>query len=63
MLNDNSTVVFQEKGPLQEKTCVRILQPLDDALHDHVDRMCQLGSFMAASSTNNKSECFRISMI
>ena len=46
----------QEKGPLQEKTCVRILQPLDDALHDHVDKMCQLGSFMAASSTNNKSK-------
>ncbi|XP_072026985.1 uncharacterized protein [Amphiura filiformis] len=49
-----STVRLKEKGPLQEKTCVRILQPLDDALHDHVDRMCQLGSFMAASSTNNK---------
>ncbi|XP_038071064.1 uncharacterized protein LOC119739970 [Patiria miniata] len=47
-----ATTTLKEKGPLRERDCVRILQPLEDTFHEHTDRMCQLGSFASASCTD-----------
>ncbi|XP_033633445.1 uncharacterized protein LOC117294992 isoform X1 [Asterias rubens] len=47
-----ATLTLKEKGPLREKDCNRILQPLEETFHEHADRMCQLGSFIAVSCTD-----------
>ncbi|XP_022101573.1 catenin alpha-3-like [Acanthaster planci] len=47
-----ATTALKDKGPLREKDCIRILQPLEDTFHEHTDRMCQLGSFASASCTD-----------
>ncbi|XP_054766366.2 uncharacterized protein LOC129273364 [Lytechinus pictus] len=48
-----STVRLKEKGPLKEAICTKLLQPLDDAFHDHSDRILQMASFVAASCVDS----------
>ncbi|XP_033125020.1 uncharacterized protein LOC117123272 isoform X2 [Anneissia japonica] len=49
-----ATVPLKEKGRLNEKVCLEILQPLETAFLSHLDRVCQVGTFMAASCSDHK---------
>ncbi|XP_071947505.1 catenin alpha-2-like [Antedon mediterranea] len=49
-----ATVPLKEKGQLDEKICLEILEPLETAFLGHLDRVCQTGSFMAASCIDHK---------
>ncbi|XP_071827911.1 uncharacterized protein [Apostichopus japonicus] len=47
-----ATVHVKDRRILKDADCLSVLQPLDDDLHDHMDQLCQVASFVASGCSN-----------